>query len=109
MKKHTRDDTVHSVKKTVEQRPVIEKEVPEIFINGKNAMSMIHIHEFKRHTGSAFHGIFIATGRTKTTVATERDKFPIFTMCADIHGATIGRITTVNYFFDVFHYNRSWF
>ena len=109
VKKHTRDDTVHSVKKTVEQRPVIEKEVPEIFINGKNAMSMIHIHEFKRHTGSAFHGIFIATGRTKTTVATERDKFPIFTMCADIHGATIGRITTVNYFFDVFHYNRSWF
>ena len=109
LKKHTRDDTVHSVKKTVEQRPVIEKEVPEIFINGKNAMSMIHIHEFKRHTGSAFHGIFIAAGRTKTTVATERDKFPIFTMCADIHGATIGRITTVNYFFDVFHYNRSWF
>lgn len=109
LKKHTRDDTVHRVKKTVEQRPVIEKEVPEIFINGKNAMSMIHIHEFKRHTGSAFHGIFIATGRTKTTVATERDKFPIFTMCADIHGATIGRITTVNYFFDVFHYNRSWF
>ena len=42
-------------------------------------------------------------------VATERDKFPIFTMCADIHGATIGRITTVNYFFDVFHYNSSWF
>ncbi|BFL26098.1 hypothetical protein K310107B6_21500 [Mediterraneibacter gnavus] len=109
MKKHTRDDTVHRVKKTVEQRPVIEKEVPEIFINGKNAMSMIHIHEFKRHTGSAFHGIFIATGRKKTTVATERDKFPIFTMCADIHGATIGRIATVNYFFDVFHYNRSWF
>ena len=68
-------------------------------------MSMIHIHEFKRHTGSAFHGIFIATGRTKTTVATERDKFPIFTMCADIHGATIGRIAN---YFDVFHYNRSW-
>ena len=97
------------MEETVQERSVLKKKGTEIFINGKNAMSMIHIHEFKRHTGSAFHGIFIATGRTKTTVATERDKFPIFTMCADIHGATIGRIATVNYFFDVFHYNRSWF
>ena len=97
------------MKETVKERAILQEKITEGRINGKNAMSMIHIHEFKRHTGSAFHGIFIATGRTKTTVATERDKFPIFTMCADIHGATIGRITTVNYFFDVFHYNRSWF
>ena len=107
MKKHTRDDTVHSVKKTVEQRPVIEKEVPEIFINGKNAMSMIHIHEFKRHTGSAFHGIFVTTSGTKAAVTTERDKFKIATMGADIHSSAKGRIATAQHLIDIFHLSLS--
>jgi len=107
LKKHMRDYTVHSVKKTVEQRTIIEKEISEIFINGKNAVPMFHIHEFKRHTGSAFHGIFIATGRTKTTVATERNKFPIFTMGADIHSTTKRRITTVDHLINIFHLSLS--
>ena len=95
------------MKKTVKKGAVIEEKITEIFINGKNTVAMIHIHEFKRHTGSTFHGIFIATGRTKTTVATERDKFPIFTMCADIHGATKRRITTVDHLIDIFHLSLS--
>ena len=95
------------MKKTVEQRAVMEKEIAEIFINSKNTTSMFYINEFKRHAGSALHGILIATDRTKTTVTTERDKFPIFTMGADIHSATKRRITTVDHLIDIFHLSLS--
>ena len=52
----------------------MEKEIAEVFINGKNTVSMLDINEFKRHTGSALHGILVATGRTKTTVTAEREQ-----------------------------------
>ena len=107
MKKHTRDDTVHSVKKTVEQRPVIEKEVPEIFINGKNAMTVSDINELKGHRGSAIHGIFITAGRAETAVTTERNKLEISAVDTAIHGTTIRRITTVDHLIDIFHLSRS--
>ena len=33
------------------------------------------LYTSKGHTGSAFHGILVSTGRTKTTVTAERNKF----------------------------------
>ena len=45
------------MKETVQEGTVLKKKVAEIFINGKNAMAVLDIDEFKRHTGGAFHSI----------------------------------------------------
>ena len=62
---HTGDHAVYRVKETIEQRTVFEKELTKVFINRENAMAVRDIHQFKRHTGRAFHRIFVATGRTE--------------------------------------------
>ena len=72
----------------------MKEEVTMVFIDGKDSMTMSDVDEFKGHTGSTFHGIFISTRRTKAAVAAKRDKLKITTMGAGIHGTTKGRITT---------------
>lgn len=39
-KKHMGDNTVYSMKEVVKERTVIEKKLPELFINGKNTMAV---------------------------------------------------------------------
>ena len=73
--KHTGNDAVNCMKKTVKKGAVMEEKITEIFINGKNTVAMSNIDQFKRHIGSAFHGIFVTTSGTKAAVTTERDKF----------------------------------
>ena len=107
MIKHAGNNAINCVKKTIEQRTVIDEEIPKIFVNGKNAMTMSDINQFKRHTGSTFHGIFVATGRTKATMAMEGNKFKLSTMCADVHGTTESRVTTVDHFINIFHLSVS--
>ena len=75
------------MKETVQKGTVLKKKVAEIFINGKNAMAVLDIEEFKRHTGGAFHSVFISAGRTKAAVTTKRNKLEITTVGAGIHGA----------------------
>ena len=53
------------------------------------------------------NGIFVAIGRTKATMATEGNKFKLSTMCADVHGTTEGRVTTVDHFINIFHLSVS--
>ena len=72
LKKHTGDNAVYGMEKTVEEGAVIEKKVPELFINGKDTMAVRDINKFKGHRGSTIHGIFISTGRAETAVAAER-------------------------------------
>ena len=107
VEKHTGNDTVDCVKKAIEQRTILEEKISEILINSENTMSMFDGDEFKRHTGSAFHGVFIATGRTETAVAAERDKFKISTVSAGVHGTAKGRVATVNHFIYVFYLGPS--
>ena len=64
-------------------------------------------NDFKRHTGSEFHGIFVATGRAETAVASEGDKFKLAAMGAAIHGTAKRWITTVDHLIDIFHLSRS--
>lgn len=45
------------------------------FINGEDTMAVLLIYQLEGHSGSAFHGIFITTGRTEATVTVERNKF----------------------------------
>ena len=75
------------MKETVQERTVLKEKVAEIFINGKNTMTVADIDELKRHTGSALHGIFIATGGTKAAVTTKRNKLEITAVRAGIHSA----------------------
>ena len=60
------------MKETVKKGTVFEKVISEMFINGKDTVSVLDIDELKGHTGSAFHGILVSTGRTKTTVTAEQ-------------------------------------
>lgn len=72
----------------------MKEKITEIFVNGKYTVPMSNIDQLKGHTGSAFHGIFVATSRTKTAVATKGNKFKITTVGADIHGTAEGRVAT---------------
>lgn len=96
------------MKEAVEQGAVMQEEVTEVFVNGKNAVSVDCINEFKRHGGSAFHGIFVAAGRAKTAVAAERNKFSPPTVGTAVYGATKSRITAVNHFLHVFYDRSTW-
>ena len=71
---HTGDHAVYGVKETIEQRTVFEKELTKVFINRENAMAVRDTRQFKRHTGRAFHGVFVAASRTEAAVTTERNK-----------------------------------
>ena len=75
------------MKETVQERTVLKEKGTETFINSKNAMAVLDIDEFKRHTGGAFHSIFISAGRTKAAVTTKRNKLEITTVGAGVHGA----------------------
>lgn len=78
-----------------------------MIINGKNAMAVRDIDEFKSHTGGAFHGIFVAAGWTKAAVTAKRDKLKSAAMGTAIHGTAEGRITAVDHFIDIFHFGFS--
>lgn len=75
------------MKEAVQVGMVLKEKVAEIFINGKNAMAVLDIDEFKRHTGGAFHSVFISAGRTKAAVTTKRNKLEITAVRAGIHSA----------------------
>ena len=63
------------MKETVKKGTIFEKEISEMIINSKDTVTVLDIDELKGHTGSAFHGILVSTGRTKTTVTAERNEF----------------------------------
>ena len=47
--KHSENDTANSQEKTIQQVTVFEEEVSEIFINGKNTVSVGATDELKGH------------------------------------------------------------
>ena len=73
--KHAGNNTVYSMKKAVKEGAVIEEELPELGINGKNAVAVGNTDQFKGHRSSALHGIKVAASGTKAAVTAERDKF----------------------------------
>lgn len=107
LEEHFGNNAGNGVKKAVKQRTVFQEETAQIFINGENAVAVQGIYQFKRHTGSAFHGIFIAAGRAEAAMASKGDKFELPAVGAAIHGAAKGRVATVDHFFDIFHLSVS--
>ena len=74
------------MEETVQEGTVLKEEVAEIFINSKNAMAVLDTDEFKRHTGGAFHSVFVSAGRTKAAVTAERNRLEITAVGAGVHG-----------------------
>ena len=74
IQKHTGDDTVDCMKKTIKERAVLQEKVPELRIDRKDTVAMDDVDEFERHRSSALHGIFIAAGRAESAVAAKRNK-----------------------------------
>lgn len=103
LKEHTRNNTVYGMEETIKQGAVIQEEIAELFINGKNTVTVGDIDKLKGHGGSALHGVEISTGRAKTAVAAEGDEFKLSAMRAAEHCPTKGGISTVNHFFYVFN------
>ena len=48
------------MKETVQERTVLKEKVAETFINSKNTMAVLDTDELERHTGGAFHSIFVS-------------------------------------------------
>jgi len=95
------------LKKAVGQVTVFKEKMTEGFVNSKDKVPVGAVDELKGHNSGSIVGIFGTACRTKFGAATKRNKFKITTTGTSIHGATIGRITAVNDFFDVFHDDRS--
>ena len=73
------------MEEAVQEGAVLKEKIAEIFIYGKNAVSVLNIDQFKGHTGSALHGIFVSTGRTEAATTAERDKFKVLAVRAVVH------------------------
>ena len=95
------------MKEAVQERTVLKKKVAETFINSKNTMAVLDTDELERHTGGAFHSVFVATGRAKTAVTAERNEFEVPAVRTMVHGAAKRRITTVDHLIDIFHLSFS--
>lgn len=96
------------MKKAVQQGTVLEEEGAKVFVDGKDAVSVGDIDKFKRHRGSAFHGILIAAGGAETTVTAKGDKPEFSAFGTAVHGTAIGRITTVDHLIHVFNDRIAW-
>ena len=95
------------MEEAVQEGAVLKEKNAEIFIDGKNAVPVLNTDQFKRHTGSALHGIFISTGGTETAVAAERDKFQLSAGRTAVHGPAKGRIPAVDHLINIFHFSFS--
>jgi len=86
----------------------MKKEIPEILINGEDAVPMGNIDKFKGHRGSTLHGVEITAGRTKTAVTAEGNEFQFSAGGAAVHCPAKGGITAVNHFIHVFNNRITW-
>ena len=95
------------MKEAIQEGAVLKEKIAEIFIYGKNAVSVLNTDQFKRHTGSAFHGIFVSAGGTETAVTAERDKFKVPAERAVVHCAAKRGIAAVDHLIDIIHFSFS--
>lgn len=81
--------------------------MPELFINGKDAVAVVASQELEGHGGGTLLGVLYATGRAEAALAAERYKLHLPALGAGIHGSPEGRVAAVYHLFDVLHFNGS--
>lgn len=64
---------------------ILKKERPEVFINGKDKMSVGTVNEFKGHFSRAVNAVFVTAGRAKFRMAAERNEFKFAAVGTAIH------------------------
>lgn len=79
----------------------------EIFIDSKNAMAVLDADKFERHTGGAFHSIFVSTGGTKAAVTAKRDKLEVAAVGAGVQSTAERGIAAMDHFINIFHLSFS--
>ena len=104
---HTQDNTADSLKETVKERTVFQKEVAQFIINGENTVTVCAADQFKSDLSGALLGVFDPAGGAETAFAAKRNELQVAAVRAGIHGAAKGRVTTINHLRDIFHFNIS--
>lgn len=99
---HAEDDAPYGMKEAVQEGEVFEEKMAEIFVNGKDTMSVCTADQFEGHGVGALLAVFYTAGRAETALASERDELHLATVRAGIHRAAEGGITTVDHPVNVF-------
>lgn len=100
-------NTADGQEKAVEEGPVLQEEMPELLINGKDAVAVVAAEELKGHGGGAFLTVLDTTGGAEPAFTAERNELQFTALRAGIHGSAEGRIAAVYHFIDVLHFNGS--
>lgn len=103
------DDIRNSLKEAVKQRTVFKEKAAERFINGEDQVPVCTVDQLKGHGSSPVVRIFRSASGAEFGMAAKRNKLKITALWTAIHGTAIRGVSTVDYFFDVIQYNRSWF
>ena len=89
------------MEQTVKKRAVFKKKAAEFFVNGKNAVAMGTLDQFKSHGIGSVQAVFDTTGWTEPALAAEGDKFEISAFGTGIHCPTESRVTTAYHLVNV--------
>jgi hypothetical protein len=106
--KHIKNNTLNGFKETTEQGAVLQKEMSEFRINGKNTVAVRSIDNLKRHSCSAGKRILDTTGGTEAAVTAKRHKFKSAASGTSIHCTSKRRIATINHAVNIFNNRISW-
>ena len=102
---HMRHDIPDSLEEAVQEGTVFQEEVPEPFVNGKDAVAVVALQELEGHGGGALLAVFDAAGRAEAALAAEGNELHLTTLGAGVHGPAKRRVAAVNHFFDVLHFD----
>ena len=103
--KHLGHDIADSLEKAVQEGAVFQEEMPELVINGKDAVAVAVPQKLEGHGRGTFLAVLYATGGAEAALAAERDELHLPALGAGLHGAAEGRVATVHHLFDVLHFD----
>ena len=103
--KHMGHDLADSLEEAIEEGAVLQEEMPELLIDGEDAVAVLAAEELEGHGGGAFLAVFDTTGRAEAALTAERDELQFTALGAGIHGSAEGRVAAVYHLIDVLHFN----
>ena len=105
---HTQDNTADSLKETVKERTVFQKEVAQFIINGENTVTVCAADQFKSDLSGALLGVFDPAGGAETAFAAKRNELQVAAVRTAIHGTAKRRVAAVDHFIHVFNDRITW-
>lgn len=105
---HTQDNTSDGNEKAVEKGTVLQEEVTELLIDGKDAVAMGALDEFEGHGIGTVLAVFDAAGRAETAFAAEGNKFHVSAFRTGVHCAAKRGITAMDHLVNVGDDTLAW-